>query len=62
MKTIYEALRDKLDREPTHAELKADVLRALQEAAAEIAEMREAARPAPRQIDLGPGPIDTRGD
>jgi hypothetical protein len=30
--TIYEALRDKLGREPTHAELCADVRRILSEA------------------------------
>lgn len=30
--TIYEALRDKLGREPTNAELKADVSRILEEA------------------------------
>ncbi len=30
--TIYEALKRKLGREPTHTELKADVLRILREA------------------------------
>lgn len=36
--TIYTALRDKLGREPTHEELKADVLRILREATREAAE------------------------
>lgn len=36
--TIYEALRVKLDREPTHAEIKADVHRILTEAMIERAE------------------------
>lgn len=36
--TIYEALRRKLGREPTHAELKADVARILREASIELAE------------------------
>jgi hypothetical protein len=31
--TIYEALKAKLKREPTHEEIKADVLRILREAA-----------------------------
>lgn len=35
--TIYEALREKLGREPTHAEVKADVLRILQEGRVEMA-------------------------
>lgn len=35
--TIYEALRAKLGREPTHAELKADVQRILDEAHAATA-------------------------
>lgn len=35
--TIYEALREKLGREPTGAELKADVQRILREGVAEIA-------------------------
>lgn len=36
--TIYEALRDKLGREPTNAEVKADCLRILAEGAQEAAE------------------------
>lgn len=36
--TIYEALACKLGREPTHAELKAEVKRILQEALVERAE------------------------
>lgn len=36
--TIYEVLRDKLGREPTHAELCADVRRILTEARIERAE------------------------
>lgn len=36
--TIYEVLRDKLGREPTHAELCADVKRILTEARIELAE------------------------
>lgn len=36
--TIYEVLRDKLGREPTHAELCADVKRILTEARIERAE------------------------
>jgi len=35
--TIYEALKAKLEREPTNAELKAEVKRILAEAAAERA-------------------------
>lgn len=35
--TIYEALRAKLGREPTHNELTADVRRILAEGAAELA-------------------------
>lgn len=35
--TIYEALREKLGREPTNAELKADVQRILEEGAQERA-------------------------
>lgn len=35
--TIYEALRDKLGREPTNAELKADVERIKREAVEELA-------------------------
>lgn len=35
--TIYEVLRDKLGREPTHAELCADVKRILQEGTVELA-------------------------
>lgn len=35
--TIYEALRDKLGREPTNAELKADVSRILDESLVERA-------------------------
>ena len=35
--TIYEALRDKLGREPTMAELKADCLRILADGVAELA-------------------------
>jgi len=35
--TIYEALREKLGREPTHNELVADVRRILAEGAAEMA-------------------------
>lgn len=35
--TIYEALRSKLGREPTNAELKADVERIKAEALAEVA-------------------------
>lgn len=36
--TIYEALRTKLGREPTHAEIKADVKRILADALREMAE------------------------
>lgn len=36
--TIYEVLRDKIGREPTHAELKAEVSRILIEARCELAE------------------------
>lgn len=36
--TIYEALRNKLGREPTNAEIKADVQRILTEALVERAE------------------------
>ena len=36
--TIYEALKTKLNREPTHAELKAEVKRILDEALVERAE------------------------
>jgi hypothetical protein len=35
--TIYEALRDKLGREPTHIEVCADVKRILREATIELA-------------------------
>lgn len=35
--TIYEALAVKLDREPTNAELKADVKRIMEEALIEVA-------------------------
>ncbi len=35
--TIYEALRAKLGREPTHEEIKADVRRILEESTAELA-------------------------
>lgn len=35
--TIYEALRDKLQREPTNAEIKADVQRIKEEALVEAA-------------------------
>lgn len=35
--TIYEALLHKLGREPTHEEVKADVLRILQEGRVELA-------------------------
>ena len=35
--TIYEALKQKLGREPSNAELKADVIRILQEATQERA-------------------------
>jgi hypothetical protein len=35
--TIYEVLREKLGREPTNAELKADVQRILQESTVELA-------------------------
>ena len=35
--TIYEALRDKLGREPTNAELKADVKRIMADAIADLA-------------------------
>ena len=38
MATIYEALKEKLGREPTHAELKADVRRILEEGTIERAE------------------------
>lgn len=34
--TIYQALRDKLKREPTNEEIKADCLRILREGAQEI--------------------------
>lgn len=36
--TIYEALRERLGREPTHAELKFDVKRILGEVLVELAE------------------------
>lgn len=36
--TVYDALKEKLDREPTHVELKADVERILSEATRERAE------------------------
>lgn len=36
--TIYEALRSKLGREPTHAEIKADVKRILADGLREMAE------------------------
>jgi hypothetical protein len=36
--TIYEALRTKLEREPTHTELKAECLRILSEGTQEQAE------------------------
>jgi hypothetical protein len=36
--TIYEALKEKLGREPTNAEIKADVQRILEEAMIERAE------------------------
>jgi hypothetical protein len=36
--TIYEALKIKLGREPSHAELKADVHRILQDGLVEMAE------------------------
>lgn len=35
--TIYEALRNKLEREPTNAELKAEVERIMQEGWADVA-------------------------
>jgi hypothetical protein len=35
--TIYEALRDKLGREPTNAEIKADVKRILEDGLIELA-------------------------
>jgi hypothetical protein len=35
--TIYQALADKLGRAPTHAEIKADVKRILQESLVEMA-------------------------
>lgn len=38
MATIYEALKEKLGREPTHAELKADVKRILEDGLRERAE------------------------
>ncbi len=36
--TIYEALKAKLGREPTHAEIKADVKRIMRETLVEMAE------------------------
>ena len=42
--TIYEALRTKIGREPTHAELVADVRRILEEASAVRAAQYRASR------------------
>lgn len=47
--TIYEALRDKLGREPTHNELVKDVERILREAGEEQAAVRYR-----RQLELTP--------
>lgn len=47
--TIYEALRDKIGREPTHNELTAEVKRILAEASEEIMQKRAAEEKLPWQ-------------